>query len=201
MLASINPLGERGRHQRYPITLAAYFTASIVAAAMLGAVLGAAGRVVRPAAAPAGWTVALLAAAAVVGLAADAGVRGWRVPGLRRQVNEDWLATYRGWVYGAGFGAQLGLAFTTIVTASATWIAFGCAFVSGSATGGLVVGATFGLARAVPLLLVSRVRDASGLHQVFRMLDRARPNVARVTVASQAAAALLFGIATVARLT
>ena len=33
----------------------------------------------------------------------------------RRQVNEDWIGRYRGWVYGAGFGAQLGLGFAVFV--------------------------------------------------------------------------------------
>ena len=70
---------------------------------------------------------------AILGLAIDARMFGSRVPGPRRQVDENWLATYRGWVYGAGFGAQLGVAFATIVTASATWIAFACAFVRGVA--------------------------------------------------------------------
>ena len=36
--------------------------------------------------------------------------------GRRRQVNEDWMARYRGWAYGAGFGLQLGLGVVTIVT-------------------------------------------------------------------------------------
>ena len=31
-------------------------------------------------------------------------------------MNEEWLTSYRGWVYGAGFGAQLGTGVVTIVT-------------------------------------------------------------------------------------
>ena len=83
----------------------------------------------------------------------DAWRFGLRVPGPRRQVDENWLVTYRGWVYGAGFGAQLGLAFVTIVTASATWVAFACALFAGSARRrASSIGAVFGLARALPIL-------------------------------------------------
>ena len=43
-------------------------------------------------------------------------------PGPRRQVNERWLDEYRGWVYGLGFGAQLGLGVTTVITSAATYV-------------------------------------------------------------------------------
>src|SRR5947208_2820969 len=118
MLASINPLGERGRNQRYAITVAAYVAASTLAGLAFGALLGLLGTPF------ASSTLAVLAVGvlAALGLAVDARVFGTRVPGPHRQVDENWLARYRGWVYGVGFGAQLGVAFATIVTASATWI-------------------------------------------------------------------------------
>ena len=37
------------------------------------------------------------------------------VPGPRRQVDERWLDRYRGWVYGVGYGSQLGLGIVTVV--------------------------------------------------------------------------------------
>src|SRR5678815_368054 len=131
MLASINPLGERGRNQRYAITVAAYVVASALAGLAFGALLGLLGTPI----ASSTVAVASVGVFAALGLALDAQVFGSRVPGPRRQVDENWLASYRGWVYGAGFGAQLGVAFATIVTASATWIAFSCALVSGSVVG------------------------------------------------------------------
>src|SRR4051812_47025367 len=132
MLASINPLGERGRNQRYSLTIAAYVAASTASGALLGGLLGFAG---APFAVPA-VAVVVVAALAAVGLVLDGRQFGLRVPSPRRQVDENWLANYRGWVYGAGFGAQLGIAFSTIVTASATWVAFACALLSGGARAG-----------------------------------------------------------------
>jgi hypothetical protein len=181
MLASINPLGERSRNQRYGITVAAYVAGSTIAGALLGGALGFVG---APVAVP-GVAFAAVGALAVAGIVCDARRLGMRVPGPRRQVDENWLVTYRGWVYGTGFGAQLGLAFVTIVTASATWVAFACALLSGSALAGVVIGAIFGLARALPILVGARVRDPATLRHVVRRLERLRPRVAITTTACQ----------------
>jgi len=186
MLASINPLGERARNQKYWVTVTAYIAASTVAGALLGGALGLVG---TPVALP---LVALVGvgALAIVGIVCDARRLGTRVPGPRRQVDENWLVTYRGWVYGSGFGAQLGFAFATIVTASATWIAFACALLSGSPWAGLAIGAIFGLTRALPLLAGARVYDPSALRGLVRGLERLRPQVALTTTAVQGAAAI-----------
>jgi len=191
MLASISPLGERGRGQSYPITVAAYVAASTAAGALLGALLGAAGALTRPGVGAAAVVVAL----ALAGLVADAGVVGLRVPGPRRQVDENWLVTYRGWVYGVGFGAQLGLGFTTIVTASATWVAFACAAASGSPFAGAAIGALFGATRAIPILGNARAHEPASLYAVVRTFERARPVVARATATVQVAGATILGVA------
>ena len=61
----------------------------------------------------------LLAAALVV----DVSPLRRRLPTTRRQVNEDWMGRYRGWVYGGAFGAQLGSGVATIVTSAAVYAA------------------------------------------------------------------------------
>src|ERR1700737_74390 len=104
MLASIHPLGERAKHNRWAVTVAFYLLGSVTAGALLGAALGTIG---------VHGTPAIVAALCVVAALVDAS--RWRVPSWRRQVNEDWLRRYRGWVYGIGFGFQLGLGVVTIV--------------------------------------------------------------------------------------
>ncbi len=181
MLASINPLGERGRNQHYPVTVAAFIVSATFAGASLGGVLGFVGaRFAHER--PALVAIALLALA---GLVLDSGRVGWRVPGPRRQVEENWLTTYRGWVYGAGFGAQLGLGFTTIVTASATWVAFACALLSGSVAGGLLIGAAYGLVRALPVLMTARTREPRALHALMRRVGTWEPRLTSATFAAQ----------------
>ena len=147
MLASINPLGERGRNQHYPVTVAAYI-------AGVDARGRAARRCARHSSARRSRTDGRRSSSsrliAIAGLAAGRGRVGWRVPGPRRQVDENWLTTYRGWVYGAGFGVQLGLGFLTIVTASATWVVFAVRCCRDQSRAGCSSARTFGLVRAVP---------------------------------------------------
>src|SRR5512135_756112 len=104
MLASITPLGERGRHRRWGATVTAYAVGSTLVGGAVGGLLGTVGAATLGRVAPP--PVLLLGLAAVfcvVGAAADVGLLG-PLPTVHRQVNEDWLDRYRGWVYGLGFG-------------------------------------------------------------------------------------------------
>src|ERR687884_2083711 len=123
MLTSITPLGERGRGQRWWLTVAFFAAASTAAGAATGGALGAAGGWLEGAVgAGARVQLAALALVALVALVVD--LSGRRVPGPRRQVNENWLPAFRGWVYGAGFGLQLGIGAATIVTTALVYVAF-----------------------------------------------------------------------------
>src|SRR5205807_4975549 len=127
MLASIAPLGERARGSRWGVTVVFFAAGSVVAAVAVGALTGELGRLTWPG--PSGrWEPRLavlavaLAAAIALDAGAGAGAGGIRIPSVRRQVNEDWLREYRGWVYGLGFGLQLGLGVSTIVTTAAVYV-------------------------------------------------------------------------------
>src|SRR4051812_36831787 len=112
MLTSISPLGERARSHRWGVTATAYVVGSVLGGATTGAVLGLAGSRLH-----ASTTVLLVAAVGCL-VAAALDVAG-RVPTGHRQVDEDWLVRYRGWVYGLAFGYQLGLGIVTVVTSAA----------------------------------------------------------------------------------
>ena len=73
-------------------------------------------------------------------LAFDATPLGRRLPTTRRQVNEDWMARYRGWVYGVAFGAQLSVGVATVVTSAAIYAAALGALLCGTAAAGAAVG-------------------------------------------------------------
>ena len=186
MLTSISPLGERARGNSFGLTAAAYAAGSLLGGIAIGAALGAAG-------APLveeldDWVpFVALATAAVVGALLDG---AGRLPTLRRQVDERWLGTYRGWVYGFGFGLQLGLGVVTIVTASATYVALLAALLTGSPPAGAVVGATFGIARALPLLVTARVRTPTDLGRLHRAVAAVARPVANATRAAQTLVAL-----------
>jgi sulfite exporter TauE/SafE len=194
MLASITPLGERARGSRWGLTVAFYVTSAGLAGAALGAVAGLAGGLLWSVDDALGARAAVLAGALALGLALDL---GGRLPTLRRQVNEDWLREYRGWVYGAGFGGQLGVGVTTIVTTSLVYATLLAALLSASAVRGAAIGAAFGLARGATLLAGARVRQPEDLARLHRRVDRWRGPVRIATLAAQAllVAALIAGAA------
>ena len=189
MLTSITPLGERGRGHRYAVTLSAYVLGCLLGGATTGAVLGLLGSLLP--------TLPVLLLGAVVCLAAAvADLRGVRIG--RRQVDEDWLSRYRGWVYGVGFGYQLGLGVVTVVTSAATVAVLVLALLTQSLLGGLAVGLVFGGARAVPALLLRRAHSHAQLRAVAAGLERRAPLAARTTAAALAAGGAVLTIGALA---
>ena len=58
----------------------------------------------------------------MVAAAADTGIAGFRLPVHHRQVNERWLDGLRPWVYGAGFGWQIGTGVVTYIKTAAVYL-------------------------------------------------------------------------------
>ena len=143
------------------------------------------------------WRTGAFAVAAVVALVLE--LRRIRPPSWRRQVNEDWLAEYRGWVYGLGFGFQLGLGLVTIVTSAVLYLAFFGAFLTAAPVAGVLVGAAFGLARALPLLGVRHVETPDALRAVHGRVTSLAGPARRVTIAVELTAGLALLLAAVGR--
>ena len=190
MLASISPLVERTPGRLWWRTVASYVIGSVVGGTALGAGLGAIGRLHRLG----GWLLAVTAVVAL--LAAVADLLG-RVPSQHRQVDETWLTTYRDWVIGGGFGVQLGFGAVTIVTSASTYLAWWFELASGSPLWGAVIGASFGLARALPLFAMSGVHDAGALRRRNAAIVTALPTARRIAIGAQFATAGLLGIAAI----
>jgi hypothetical protein len=181
MLASITPLGERGRRSHWGITVSAFLVAATAAGAGTGAALGALGSL----AVPSRTALAVLLVGIAVAVVLDGLPRP--VPGPRRQVDERWLDQYRGWVYGAGYGAQLGLGVSTIVSSAATYVALLAAFLTASAPAGALVIGCFGAVRGLTLLAAAGVRSQRRLLDFHRAMARWRAPVRWGAVAAQAA--------------
>lgn len=171
MLASITPLGERGRHSHYAVTVFAFSLAGVLAGAALGAALGALGGVVLGGTGPGPRLTAL---AIVLGVALVVDLGPGAVPGPRRQVNERWLDAYRGWVYGTGFGAQLGIGVTTVISSAATYAVLLAAVLCCSAASGALVLGSYGAIRGLTPLLAVRVRTPEQLLVLHRRFARAQ---------------------------
>ena len=191
MLGSISPVGEVSRQQRWWLTAGAYTIASVLGGALAGVLLGGAGQLLGSVwHLTAGHRIIAVLIVVAITLLFDARVVPLRLPTWHRQVDERWLSTYRGWVYGAGFGFQLGLGMATIVPAAVTYAALATATLTGSWTGGLVVGVTFGVVRAVPLLLAAGLRTAGQLYAATARVSAAEMTVHRTVVAGEVAVAL-----------
>src|SRR3954470_6419953 len=183
MLGSITPLGERGRGSRWGITVSAYLLGSAVGGAAFGGALGWIG---SPVDLSANARVLLPGVAIAIGVAFDLRLGGLRLPTTRRQVDETWRASYRGWVWGLTFGAQLAVGVITVVTTAMVYVTWLAALLTGSLVAGAAVGLAFGLARALPILSVAGVRTSAQLLGVDRTLQRLARPARRLTVAAGA---------------
>jgi hypothetical protein len=149
----------------------AHVVGSVLGGASAGLAIGALGdAVVRVGV---GWGWRLGGAGVIAAGAALVDARGWPrwLWRPRRQVNEDWLGRYRGWVYGGGFGFQLGAGAATIVTAATVYVVGVLALAVGSWAWGMLIGAAFGLARGATVLVGRVVQDSDGLVRFHRRLQ------------------------------
>ena len=185
MLASITPLGERGRGQRWWLTVTAHVLGSTLGGAAIGAVMGLIGMLIERAVGMTALTV-LVAAVAVLGVLGDGVWNKPLLPSPHRQVNEDWLDSFRGWVYGVGFGFQLGLGVTTIITSGAVHVMLAAAALTASPALGAVVGGVFGLARGLTVLAMAGVDQPTALITRHRHMQELYPTARKAAVAAQA---------------
>ena len=129
---------ERGRNHRYYSTATWFVLGAVLGGATLGlgtALLGARGRAPSTSRPPTrSGSAAVLAA---VSIASDLKLGGFRLPSHTRQVNEAWLDQFRSWVYGGGFGWQIGVGLATYVTTAAVYLMIAMAALTGSPAGGL----------------------------------------------------------------
>jgi hypothetical protein len=170
MLTSITPLGERGRGQRWSTTSVWLMIGHLAGGLALGLVLAGIGLMTRRVIGAADDTAATLIIGAVAISAAVFDVSGRQLPG-RRQVDERWLTTYRGWVYGGGFGLQLGFGLVTVVNTSLV-LAVLMAGVLQPAANALVLGVVYGGTRGVVATATGWMRSVSDVHRLHRWLDR-----------------------------
>ncbi len=191
MLASITPLGERGRHRRYAVTMAPFVLGAVVAGGALGAGLGAIGSVLLGGVAT-DARMAVLAIALMAAIAVD--LRPGSAPGPRRQVDERWLDEFRGWVYGLGYGAQLGLGVSTVVSSAATYVALLAALLSAGVGVGAVILGLYGAIRGLTPLLAAGVRSPDQLlrfHARFISVQRPVATAARLALGSATTVAVI----------
>ena len=151
MVETIGPTGHTGG-RRTAVAASATFVPGAVAGgiATFGA-LAALGGLAHDA-----GRIAYLVAAAIALLAALAEARGTPIaPQIRRQLPEHWRRALPMPLAAALYGVLLGLGFTTFVLSFGVWALAGISFAVGDPGAGIVIGAAFGIGRALPIALLA----------------------------------------------
>ncbi len=205
MLSTLTPLSERARGARFATTASWFGAGAVLGGAALGglgAALAAVVHTVAPGTADVpGVRLAAAGALAAAGLVDLALAR--RGPlGHGRQVNERWLDQFRPWVYGAGFGVQIGCGLATYVTTAAVYLVVALGALTGSPALALSLGVAFGLVRGLAVLVGRPVRTPEALrrlHARFDALDGASRRIMVVVELAAAPLALVGAWATAGR--
>jgi hypothetical protein len=196
MIETIGPTGHTGGRATAVAASAAFVPGAVAggvvtfgALAVLGGLLHDAGR------------VAYFAAAAIALAAAIVEARGAPIaPQIRRQLPEHWRRVLPMPLASAMYGVLLGLGFTTFVLSFGVWALAGICFALGDLDAGIVIGAAFGIGRALPIAALAPVADRLFGIRALEVMS-ARPALYRWTrvgdaLALIAAAAVLTTTAT-----
>lgn len=195
MLSTITPLAEAGRGHRYRSTAAWFVAGAVVGGATLG--LAGAGLAALVGLLDLSVAAALGAAAvlALVTAASDLRVFGLHLPIHPRQVNELWLGQFRSWVYGAGFGWQIGAGFTTYIMTGAVYLTVALAALTGDPLTAFAICVAFGTARGLAILLGAAITSPERLVAFHRRFDALAEPVRLAVIATQLVVAVVAATA------
>ena len=192
MLSTITPLSEGAKGHSYRATAAWFVFGAVAGGATLGGAmallaLGVHGLHLSP-------TVigATAFGAALLAAASDAGISWMRLPVHRRQVNERWLDQYRPWVYGSGFGWQIGTGLSTYITTAAVYLMVVLGALTTVPLAALAVGTGFGLVRGLAVLMTRHLTDPAGLRSFHRRFTDAGPLAGRAAIAVEVTSAVVL---------
>jgi len=183
MLSSLTPLAERGRGHRYRTTAAWFIVGGLIGGCALGATAALFALAVRAMGPSHNIVLGVVALAALIALASDLEIFGFRLPIHHRQVNERWLDQFRGWVYGIGFGFQIGMGLATYIMTAALYLLIVVASLSQSVVVALTLGAVFGLVRGLAVLLGRTITNPETLRSFHRRFSAVGPQIRLVTIA------------------
>jgi hypothetical protein len=171
MLSQITPVAEAGRGHRFTLTAAWFVAGATLGGLCLGGAIALGALGFSALGIDSHTAITVIIGCAFAGAAVDAHLLGFGPPFLRRQVNEAWLSNYRSWVYGGGFGWQIGTGVTTYVMTAAVPLLIAVGALSGRARTAVTIGVIFGFARGLAVLLGARLRTSSALFAFHRRFD------------------------------
>lgn len=195
MLSSLTPLAERGRGHRYRATAGWFIVGGIIGGCALGGTAALLALGVRALGPSENVTLGVAAMAALGASASDLEFFGFRIPIHHRQVNERWLDQFRAWVYGTGFGLQIGSGLATYIMTAALYLLVVLAALSQSVAVAVTLGAIFGLVRGLAVLLGRTITSPDTLRSFHRRFSAIGPRVRLITIAVEGGCALACAVA------
>jgi hypothetical protein len=183
MLSTITPLAERARGHRWGATASWFVAGSVVGGTTLGLCVAGLAVGVGRLGLPGTTSAAVACGAALVAAASDAGVAGFRLPIHGRQVNERWLDRFRPWVYGSGFGWQIGTGLVTYIKTSGVYLMVVLCALTGRPWTALAVCSGFGLVRGLAVFLAHGITSPAALADFHRRFMARGPAALAVVVA------------------
>ncbi|MCU1370765.1 MAG: hypothetical protein JWO77_1959 [Ilumatobacteraceae bacterium] len=190
MLSSITPMTEAGRGNRFSVTARWFLLGGIAGGLSLGAIAAGAAALLSLAdlSDQVRWGIGAVAATATASI--DLGIAGIELPIFKRQVDDAWLRRYRSWVYGAGFGWQIGFGVATYIMTAGVFLTVALAVLGASPAAALAIGATFGLVRGSAVFIGRSATTPAALGAVHARLDALGPTARLAALAAQLLAAV-----------
>ena len=177
MLSTVTPLAESGRGRRWSVTATWFVAGAVLGGLTLGAAMAGLAALVGLLDLSLSVVLGITAVAALVCAASDLDLFGRHIPFHGRQVNERWLDQYRAWVYGGGFGWQIGVGLATYITTAGLYLMILLAALTGSPALAVALGAGFGLVRGLAILAGRSITSTDGLLAVHRRFAALRQPV------------------------
>jgi hypothetical protein len=152
VIETIGPTGHTGGNRTTLAACAAFLPGAIAGGLLTFGSLALLGDLLHGA----GGRASYLAAAAIAVTASMLEARGARiVPQIRRQLPEHWRRVLPMPMAAALYGVLLGIGFTTFVLSFGVWALAGVSLALGDPATGLLIGAAFGVGRAIPILALA----------------------------------------------
>jgi hypothetical protein len=152
VIETIGPIGHTGGRRVTAAACAAFLPGAIAGGVLTFGLLSQLGELLHGA----GGHASYLAAAGVTLVAAVLEARGTRiVPQIRRQLPEHWRRVMPMPLAAVLYGVLLGIGFTTFVLTFGVWALAGISLALGEPELGILLGAGFGLGRALPIMALA----------------------------------------------
>ncbi len=185
MLSTVTPLAESGRGRRWSRTATWFVVGSVLGGLTLGAGMAVLAALVGGLGLSSATVLGVATVVALVCAGSDLDPFGLHLPFHGRQVNERWLDQYRAWVYGGGFGWQIGVGLATYITTAGIYLMIVLTALTGRPLVALAIGAGFGLVRGLAILAARSITGPARLIAVHRWFAAWREPVRRGVIGVQ----------------